>query len=223
MQPSFKRLVLKPSTPLCPFSEAGARRRSGRTKQNAFFCQFVFAGASNQPWMKQEALLARMDPGIHVAVSLGSLIPAHRALSKLCSIGGGSLAVSVASVLLYRNCICSVVGLRVFAGLELQGWKNSTAGFGGFIFEDASFLTCILVCILASSFVEGKSERPPHGYYQFTRIFVLWCRWLYWKSGKLMLTESLSPTTPFAFPTCPCLSGTLWCLPSKVVFNTTCI
>lgn len=33
--------------------------------------QFIFAGTSNQPWMKQEALLARMDPGIHAAVLLG--------------------------------------------------------------------------------------------------------------------------------------------------------
>ena len=32
------------------------------------FCQFIFAGASVQPRTKQEALLARMDPGIHAAV-----------------------------------------------------------------------------------------------------------------------------------------------------------
>lgn len=35
------------------------------------FCQFIFAGASNQLRIKQEALLASMDPGIHAAVLLG--------------------------------------------------------------------------------------------------------------------------------------------------------
>lgn len=45
------------------------------------------------------------------------------------------------------------------------------------------------------------------------------------KSAGLCLYSHfpLPPPPPFSFPTCPCLSGTFQCLPSKVVFNTACI
>lgn len=64
MQLSLKRLVLKTLKAPHTCSEAGGMRKSGGLS----VYQFIFALASNQLWMKQEAWLTRVYPGTRAAV-----------------------------------------------------------------------------------------------------------------------------------------------------------
>lgn len=99
--------------------------------------------------------------------------------------------------------------------------KNQHNCFRVFFFiENTSFL----ICIFLSAFWPPASLKVKESvlFYQ-----LLISSWASLNCGRLMLVGPLSPVLfsplPFAFPPCPCLSGTLWCLPSKAEFNTSCV
>lgn len=72
-------------------------------------CQFTFAGASNQ-LLDETGSIACWDGSWNPCSSVAGLINScTQSLIQALLRGGGSLAMSVVSVLVYRSCICCVV------------------------------------------------------------------------------------------------------------------
>lgn len=200
MQPSLKKMVLKPSKPSCLCSEAEARRENGRSKQNPSLPVYICRGLeSTLGWNRRHCLLGwSWNPYSSVA---GLINSCTQSLIQALLRGGGSLAMSVVSVLVYRSCICCVVEHGIFAGLELRCWKTSTTVFF-FLFEDASFLTCIFLSAfwLPASLKVRVSVRSMATISSWVSLYrdASNC-----KSGRLMLIESLSPAPSFCFSHLP--------------------